>query len=200
MFRQRMQFGHLRLLVTWVPVVIVVLGGCSSNISNINEALMERVGQEGEFNSLQGDGGGPIVLDGWITRLRPSGELTVLEVESSSDSINILARSRREILVVHRGPLDPRLYCPGRPVRVVGVIRKDPTTPGKDAPELGARPVLEADSIHLHHEHTAFRSFAPASSFLFPHDPFSSDPFPPHHPNYRSFHRSLDPFHRPYCH
>lgn len=203
MFRQRRRSGHSSILVFCVLVGIFVLGGCSSGI---NEALFKRVGQEVEFNGRRGDAGRyrgqPLVLEGWITRLRPSGELTVLEVTAggeSWDSTKSFLRSRREVLVIHRGSLNPAIYCPGRLVRIVGVIREESATPGRDAPALVVRPVLEAKSIQLRYDRTAFRPLAPSSSFLYSHDPFPYDPFPPNHPSYGSFHRTSDPFHRPSC-
>lgn len=179
--------GLLRpFLVVW----IVVLGGCASGM---NEALMERVGQEMEIGEVQRGSARQqpqrVVLEGRIAWLDPIEEFLVLELTQppfmeSRDGPGLFTRSGEHVYVAYRGPLDPGMYCLGRSLTVVGVIRERQPVPGQDAPELEHNPVIEAKHIRLEPDWT----LGPTPSFLFSRDPFRR--------HFGSFH---DPFRRPFC-
>ncbi len=190
MLGHKMPFGLGNLLGPFLLAWIVVLAGCAPAM---NEGLIKPVGQDEHVGELQRN---PVrqqpqrvVLEGRIVWLQPNDDLIVLEVTQpplmeSRDGPALFAGD--EVLVAYRGPFDPKMYCLGRSVAVVGVIRERRPVPGQDAPELELNPVIEAKHIHLQPGHTALHSLTP--SFLLSRDPF-----------HRTFDPLHDPFRHPFC-
>ena len=187
-----MPFGSASFLGSCFLAWIVVLGGCAQDL---NEALMKRVGQEVQWHDLQRDLAGQqpqsVVLEGRIAWLKAVDGLIVLEDTRLrlTESLNgpvLFTRPRGNVIVTSRGPLNPAVYCLGRSVTVVGVLRERPVPPGQDAPDLRRNPVIEAERITL-----GPPSPARMHSFYSFHNPF-----PPYHHNFYPIH---DRFHRLFC-
>ncbi len=189
---RKMPFGLARVLGSCYVAWAIVLGGCAQDL---NEALMKRVGQEVQWRDLQRDLAGrqpqSVVLEGRIARLKPVDGLIILEdtrlrlTESQNGPVRF-TRPGGNVIVTSRGPLNPAIYCLGRSITVVGVLRERPVPPGQDAPELRRNPVIEAERINL-----GPPSPARMHSFYSFHNPF-----PPYHHNCDPIH---DRFHRLFC-
>jgi outer membrane lipoprotein len=131
------------------------------------------VDRQVQFSDLQRDPSGYqgrlVVLGGRIAALRPSNDLTELEVTEfplmeGLDSPQVFAPSRGQFLLAHQGPLDPGLYRPGRPITVVGLVQGGRLSPGQDVP----MPILEPKFMHLWLERPPVRWFDREPLFLFP--------------------------------